>query len=50
MCFYRSPSSDFNIFMDYLEKIFDLKDISKYIIVCDDFNVKFNTNDDNNAY
>lgn len=42
---YRSPSANFDIFINNLTKILLLLDFTKNIIICGDFNVKFNLND-----
>lgn len=45
ICLYRTPSANHKIFLNNLEKIFNAVDTSKNLIVCGDFNVKFNLND-----
>lgn len=45
LCFYRSPAANFKLFMENLHKIFQHIDVSKNIVVCGDFNVKFNLRD-----
>lgn len=42
LCLYRSPAASFATFLDHLHNILETIDISKNIMVCGDFNVKFN--------
>ena len=42
ICVYRSPTGDFNYFIDQLEVILNrIYKISRYIILCGDFNINF---------
>lgn len=46
---YRSPLGDFNIFINNLEKLLSSVSNDSKIIICGDFNVKFNTGNPQNV-
>lgn len=46
---YRSPSGNIKIFMETLERLLTSLSHSKNIIICGDFNIKFNTENDTNT-
>lgn len=48
-CFYRSPNGNFGTFLDILEQVLEAKESKGNIIICGDFNVRFNLGDSHSA-
>ncbi|KAL3267504.1 hypothetical protein HHI36_011627 [Cryptolaemus montrouzieri] len=45
LCFYRSLKEDFKLFLDTSERVFCSLGISCNVMLCGDFNVRFNVGD-----
>lgn len=48
-CLYRSPNGSFSTFLDILEQVLEAKESRGNVIICGDFNVKFNLGDSHTA-